>query len=405
MPRIVHVFTVPDSLVFLRGQVAFMRARGYDLTVVSSPGDALDAFGRQEGVAVHGLPMPRRISPGGDIKSLTRLVALLRRIRPEIVHAHTPKGGLIGTIAAKLAQVPVRIYHMRGLPLLTAHGAQRALLTATERTSCALATRVIAVSPSLRDVAIEHHLCSSRKIDVLASGSGNGVDCGRFDPDRFGPDHRDALRSALGVPVEAPVIGFIGRCVRDKGIVELVEAWRQIRTDHPTAVLVVAGVFEERDAIPALTRRALAEDPRVRLLGFVDDTPALFAALDVLALPTYREGFPNVPLEAAAMRVPVVTTRVPGCIDAVQDGVTGTLVPPRDAIALADALNVYLASKSLREQHGRAARLFVERSFRRERIWEALAALYDDLLAAPAARWRTAAPGPASHSTVRDPRC
>jgi glycosyltransferase involved in cell wall biosynthesis len=358
-----------------------MRARGYELTVVASPGPGLEAYGEREAVPVHAVSMPRRISPAQDMKSLSRLVALVRRIRPDIVHSHTPKGGLLGTIAATLARVPVRIYHMRGLPLLTARGAQRGILRATERTSCGLATHVLAVSSSLREVAIDERLCPPQKISVLAAGSGNGVDCARFDPTRVGDDARTALRTRLGIPDDAPVIGFIGRLVRDKGVGELVAAFREIRRAEPRAHLVVAGVFEVRDPVAPEVRAALEQDTRVHLLGFVADTPALYAAMDVLALPSYREGFPNVPLEAAAMEVPVVTTAVPGCVDAVVSGVTGTIVPVRDAGALALAIKTYLSDPALRHAHGRAGRARVLNSYRRERIWKALADAYDDFVA------------------------
>lgn len=380
MPHVVHVFTVPVSLAFVRGQAAFLRARGYRLTVISSPGAELDEFGEREGVAVHAVSMPRRISPGEDARSLARLVSLLRRLRPDIVHSHTPKGGLLGTIAGAIARVPVRVYHMRGLPFVTARGAQRAILKSTERTSCALATQVLANSSSLREVAVEERLCARAKIKVLGGGSGNGVDCDRFDPSRVGDGVRHEWRARLGIPDDAPVIGFVGRLVRDKGVVELAEAFREVKQRHPDVHLVVAGPFEPRDPVPPETRRALESDPRVHLLGHVTDTPAVYAAIDVLALPTYREGFPNVPLEAASMRLPVVTTRVPGCVDAVADGETGTLVPAGDARALARALDAYLGDRALREAHGQAGRVRVETSFRRERIWEALAGVYDELL-------------------------
>jgi glycosyltransferase involved in cell wall biosynthesis len=362
------------------------------MTVVTSPGPALDAFGARHGVPVHGIEMPRRMSPVEDAKSLARLTALLRRLRPDLVHSHTPKGGLLGTIAATMAGVHARIYHMRGLPLITATGTQRKILTGTERVSCTLATRVLAVSHSLRDYAVDAKLCSASKIRVLGSGSGNGVDCeGRFDPERVPANARAGFRERMGVAPSAPLIGFLGRLVRDKGILELAEAWSRIRTSIPEAHLALGGVFEERDAIPRETREALERDPRVHVMGFVEDTPSFYAAIDVLALPTYREGFPNVPLEAGSMRVPVVATRVTGCVDAVVDGTTGTLVPARDGLALADALEAYLRAPELREQHGRAGRERVLREFRSERLWAALAEEYEELMTRPRSQPVTAA--------------
>jgi glycosyltransferase involved in cell wall biosynthesis len=355
--HVVHVLTVPDSLVFLRGQPGFMRERGWKMTVITSPGPRLDAFGAEHGIEVHAIPMPRRVTPREDAVSLARLTQLLRKLRPSLVHAHTPKGGLLGTMAATLAGVPARIYHMRGLPFSTAQGSQRVLLAATERTSTTLATRVLAVSASLRDAAVRAHLCSPSKIQVLASGSGNGVDCyGRFNPANLASDARHQLRAALGIDASAIVVGFLGRLVRDKGVVELAKAWAVLRARFPESHLLLGGAFEERDAIPPETRDQLEQDARVHRMGFVDDTPSFYAAIDVLALPTYREGFPNVLLEAAAMRVPVVATRVTGCVDAVVDGFTGSLVAARDADALAESLASYLENADLRKQHAERAR-------------------------------------------------
>jgi glycosyltransferase involved in cell wall biosynthesis len=188
------------------------------------------------------------------------------------------------------------------------------------------------------------------------------------------------VRERLAIPGDALVVGFVGRLVRDKGVVELADAFARLKERFPGLHLVMAGPFEERDAVSATVRRSLESDPAVHLLGAVDDPAPIYAASDVVALPTYREGFPNVPLEAAAMGVPVVATRVEGCVDAVVDGVTGTLVPPRDASALAGALATYLDSVTLRTAHGQAARARVETSFRSERIWEALLAEYDQAL-------------------------
>lgn len=381
--RLIHVTTVPESLHFLRGQAAYMGARGIALQAVSSPGPELDAFGEAENVPVHGVRMPRAITPLRDLSAVARLAAVLRRERPHVVHAHTPKGGLLGMMAARLAGVPVRVYHMRGLPMETATGARRALLRSTERVSCSLAHRVICVSHSLRAAALGAGLCPPDKLRVLAGGSGQGVEAERrFHPALVPPGERAAVRARFGIPGDAPVVGFVGRIVRDKGGVELAEAWRVLRGAHPSAHLLMVGPFEPRDPLPPGVEAELRGDPRVHLAGMDWETPRLYAAMDLVVLPTYREGFPNVLLEAAAMERPVVATRVPGCVDAVEEGVTGTLVPPRDAGALAAAIAAYLADPGLGAAHGRAGRARVLRDFRREAIWEALVHEYRGLLGA-----------------------
>jgi len=379
VPLLIHIATVPDSLVFLSGQPAYMRARGLDTIVITSPGPALDAFGAREGVRTFGVPMSRAITPRADALALASLAQRLRALRPDIVHSHTPKGGLLGTTAAFLARVPARIYHMRGLRFAAMpDGPKRTVLVNAERVSCALATRVLCVSHSLREVALRERLTRAAKIAALGSGSGQGVDAtGRFDPASLPPNMRADVRAELGVPADALVLGFVGRIVRDKGIGELVAAWRTLRERFPTVHLLVVGPFEDEDPIASNDRAALERDPRVHLTGFRRDTERFYSAMDLVTLPSYREGFPNVPLEAASMRLPVVSTLVPGCKDAVADGVTGTLVAAGDASALQNALARYLDSAERRAAHGTAGRERVLREFRRELVWEGIARAYD----------------------------
>lgn len=376
-----HITTVPMSLGFLRGQTGFVAARGFEVTAVSSPGDELEAFGRRESVAVRAVEMPRRITPLHDLRAVNGLRRVLREVRPQIVHAHTPKGGLLGMIAATLSRVPVRIYHMRGLALMGATGRRRRLLYLTEWLSCRLAHSVLCVSHSIREIAIAEGLCPPEKIRVLAGGSGQGVDAeGRFDPRNLPPDARAETRARCGIPDAAVVLGFVGRIVRDKGIVELEEAWRALRGEFPELHMLLVGPFEPQDPVPAEVEERLRGDPRVHLVGMDRETPLYYAAMDLVVLPTYREGFPNVPLEAASMQRAVVATRIPGCTDAVEDGVTGTLVPPREAAPLAHAIRAYLSDPALRRRHGEAGRARVLRQFRREPIWEAIHQEYRRLL-------------------------
>jgi glycosyltransferase involved in cell wall biosynthesis len=282
--KIVHVTTVPQSLFFLRGQVGYMKERGFDIHGLSSPGEFLSRFAEQECVAVHPVDMPRRITPLRDLVAVAAIWKVLRTIRPQIVHAHTPKGGVLGMVAAWLARTPVRMYHMRGLPFTTASGWKRVLLIWSERISCGLADQVFCVSASIRQVALEAGLCRSEKIAVLARGSGNGVDAAqRFNGTQVASSVREETRRRYSIPADALVVGFIGRIVRSKGIVELAGAWTRLRDAFPQLHLLLVGPYEPQDPIPPEVDAGLRQDPRVHLIGEEWNTPPLYAAMDVLA--------------------------------------------------------------------------------------------------------------------------
>jgi glycosyltransferase involved in cell wall biosynthesis len=377
--RLVHLTTVPMSLRFLTGQPPYMSERGFEVQAISSPGVELQGFSQREGVQVHAIRMERRISPLRDLVALLRIWRTLRSLRPSIVHAHTPKAGLLGMIAARFARVPVRIYHLHGLEFETRTGFLRWLLRFTDWIACALANRVLCVGRSTREGAIAEGICARQKIHLLGGGSINGVDTERFFPPD--PASRHAARAALGLSDQALVVGFVGRVVREKGIVELANAWRVLRDEFPHIRLLLVGPVEARDPVPKEVLERLRSDPRVIIRGLDWETPRLYAAMDMLVLPTYREGFPVTLLEAGAMGLPVVATRIPGCVDAVVDGVTGTLVPARDASPFAAAIRRYCANAELRRSHGREARVRILQHFRQETLWAATAEEYRALVA------------------------
>ena len=355
-----------------------MRAHGDDVHVVASPDAAtLSSFADSEGATAHAVPMTRAMTPLADALALGRLYLLIRRLSPDVVHAGTPKGGFLGIVAATAARVPVRVYHMHGIRSMTALGWRRRVLVATEKVACQLSTGVLCVSASTRQTALDLKLCAPEKIVVLGAGSCNGVDArGRFDPDRIDPATRAGVRQQLGIPPGAPVLGFVGRIVRDKGIAELAAAWGHLAVAFPALHLVMVGPLEEEDPVPADVVTALRAHPRVHIVAPVTDPAPYYGVMDVVALPTYREGLPNVPLEAAAMRIPVVASRVTGCVDAIVDGVTGTLVEPGVAEPLAAAIALYLHDPGLRARHGEQGRARVLRDFVPEDVWRRVRALY-----------------------------
>lgn len=367
--KILHILTTPQSTGFLKGQAAFMRSHGTELHIVSSPGPGLTEFARREQVPIHEILMQRRISPLEDLSALFRMFLLFRRECPDVVHAHTPKASLIGITAAWLARVPARIFHVHGLPHSTATGLLRFILRWSTRIPALLATQIISVSRSCAAMAMQEGLCTKIEIAVLGNGSSNGVDASYlFNPFRHSETRREDL---LGIEREALVIGFAGRLVRDKGVSELYHSWRQIREEFPQSYLIVAGEPERRDALPEYVLQGFRSDPRVRMLGQVKDMAAFYACLDVFVLPTYREGLPTVILESAAMGVPAIGFRCVGCVDAVLDGLTGTLVAPGDCVALTDATRNYLKDAELRTRHGLAARERVLRDFKPQDVWQA----------------------------------
>jgi glycosyltransferase involved in cell wall biosynthesis len=369
------------TLVFLRGQVTYMKKRGLCVDAVSSPGELLEVFGRDEQITVHGVRMGRRFTPLDDVRALVRLIKLFKEIRPTIVHGHTIKGGLLGMLAARITRVPLRIYHLHGLIYPAKRGFKRHILRWIEKLPALASHHTLCVSPSVRRIAVKDRFIRSDKISVLLSGSANGVDAdNRFNPQLLGKEARTNTRRKFGCPEDALLIGFVGRIVRDKGVEELVRAWTALRRDYSNAHLVVVGPFEPEDPISAESARVLRSDPRVHLPGWVDDMPAVFSGLDLVVLPSYREGFPNVPLEAAAMALPVIATDVGGTVDAVVNGTTGILIPPRNAEALEKAVRMYLDDADLRHRHGTAGRDRVLREFRREPLWGALHQEYLRLL-------------------------
>jgi glycosyltransferase involved in cell wall biosynthesis len=363
----------------MKGQFAFMKEAGLEVSALSSGGDDLVALSNDCKIQVYAVDMPRRISPLQDLGAIRAICRVIKQVRPDIVHAHTPKAGLLGMISAKLCGVPIRIFHVHGL--LIGHKHDR-LLRQTEKMSCRLASKVFCVSHFARKVYVDEGLCPADKIVTFCGGSISGVDAeNRFNPDLAG-QRGVALRESLGIPADGLVIGFVGRIVRDKGMVELSEAWAALREQFPNLHLLLAGPIEDQDPLPPSVLESFQKDNRVHLTGLIDDTAAAFAAMDLLVLPTYREGLPIAPLEAAAMEKPVVATLIPGCQEAISDGETGTLVPARDAGALKIALEAYISNPELRAAHGRAGRARMVSEFRPEPIWQAMLDEYRKLLAA-----------------------
>src|SRR5579863_115419 len=379
---VVYVLTVPlFPAVVLRGQFAYMRKAGCDVIVVSSPGPALDTLTKDEGIRAIPVSMEREIAPLRDLVSLCRLLRVLRKTRPLITNVGSPKAGLLGGLAAWYCRVPRRIYYLHGLRLETTHGPKRKLLSIAERIACRCAHVVVCSSESLRRRAVDLGLVEETRTMVLGDGSANGVDLARFTGDREMLERARGLRGELQIPVSASVVGFVGRLTKDKGIVELVSAFLSLLSDVPDLRLLLVGDYESGDPVPDHTRNLIDTHAKIIRTGFVDRVEIYYHLMDLLALPSHREGFGAVSLEAAAAGKPVVGTRTTGVVDAVQDGVTGILVPVGDADALARAILRLVSDKALAKSIGEAGRLRVERHFQSADVCARLLSFYRELTA------------------------
>lgn len=361
--RAIVTSTIPLTLAsFHRELIRQLQAAGYKVTVVSSPGEHLQVLESELGVATTPVPMAREIDPLGDAAALRRWLAICRKVRPELVIAATPKASLLAMVAARATGVPKRLYYLGGLRLEGEVGRRRTLLAAMERLTGAAATVVVANSPSLVARARELRLFAPHKLHSTRPGSSHGVDTTYFAPRE--PDA--ALRVRLGLDPDRPVLGFVGRLTHDKGIDTLLAALRLLGERGVDAQLLVVGSQIEPDSRRYVD--LLTSTGSVVFAGNQTDVRPYYALMNVHVLPSLREGFPNVVLEASAMGTPTVTTDATGCIDSVRPGETGLVVPARDAAALAGSIGRLLPDQDARERMGAAAREWVAEAFVPERV-------------------------------------
>jgi glycosyltransferase involved in cell wall biosynthesis len=378
--RILLGVTADMSIRLMEGFPQYLASRGWDVHVVSSPGSLLDELDEAPGITTHRIMMARKPAPLADLLALGRWIKLLLRLRPDITSVGTPKAGLLGGIAAWLTRVPARIYLLRGLPLETSTGVKFKILRVLEKLSFATAHKALAVSPSLSARAVALGLVPCQKIRVLGAGSSNGVNLLHFRPTEPKADHLDVenknfVAMELGLDISVPVIGFVGRLTEDKGLAHLASARDILHGRGIDHQLLVIGGVDDSAAPEALKQFHRSGRPPIQT-GHVRDTAPYYRLMDVLCLPTRREGFPNVVLEASATGVPTVTTDATGAIDSVVDGRTGFVTQRDSPAALADGLATLLEDPVRRRSMGDAARHRAGDHYRQPLVWSLLEEFY-----------------------------
>ncbi len=379
--KLIRITTVPISLkVLLRRQLQFMNQH-FDVLGVSSPGPVLQEVAEQEGVRVAAVEMTRAITPLKDLRAVWQLYRLFKKERPDIVHTHTPKAGLIGMLAARLAGVPIRLHTVAGLPLMEARGKKRMLLEQVEKITYAAATMVYPNSSNLAVFILKSKFCSPARVKVLGNGSSNGIDTSSFVRTPAIEEQASTLRQSLGLTAENFVFVFIGRLVRDKGIEELVTAFTRLQSEHPQARLLLIGPFEpELDPLSEDTLQQLNNNKSIITVGFQSDVRPYYLVSDVLTFPSYREGFPNVPMQAGCFDLPSIVTDINGCNEIITDGENGLIIPPKSSVHLYEAMKKLLLDEQLYLQMKSFARKMIVERYDQKYLWNIILEEYQQHL-------------------------
>ena len=365
--KYLYVVTIAPTLrVLMRGQITWMQNKGFEVHTISS-GQIDDQDGESFTQKHHEVSMTREISPFRDSLSALNLARVISNVRPDVIVASTPKAAFLGLLVARLLRVPKRVYLLRGLRLATERGLKRRILSLMEKITVANCDVVIAVSASVGAEFSSLGLSPKEKIKFVGAGSSNGVDASRFHP--LSPGERESARTERGITSGQIVVGFVGRLVADKGFQIYCDALDPICQMNTKVIPMVFGSNEENLEIPEW----------MRFMGVQDNLENWYPIFDILVLPTYREGFPNVVIEAGACGVPTITTMATGSVDSVIDGVTGVLVGVGDVGQTRQAIETLIANPELRTSMGNAARDRTVRDFNPQDIWQGYLEIYESL--------------------------
>ena len=381
MKKLVRITTVPLSLEKLLEVQPQYFAQFYDVTLISSDQERLERLGKAQGVATHAIPLTRTISPFHDLRCLYQMVRFFKREKPDIVHTHTPKAGIIGMLAAYMARVPVKMHTVAGLPLMEAKGFKRRLLMAVEKITYRCADWVYPNAQGLLSFIKENQMCSSSKIKILGKGSSNGIDTAFFDPIQMPKAETNTLKANLEIAPQDFVFSFVGRLVGDKGVNELVEAFVLLSEQYPNIKLLLVGPEEKAlDPLNRETTQHISTHPSIISVGYQNDIRPYLAVSDCFVFPSYREGFPNVVLQAAAMEVPCIVSNINGCNEIIQDQKNGWWVPPKSVTPLVQTMEEALTNSVKRKAFKKQLRPQIIAHYGRQHFWELLKKEYQSQL-------------------------
>ena len=379
--KLIRITTVPISLEkLLENQLRFMNSF-FEVTAVSSDAQRLQQFGKDQGVDIFHVDLTRKITPIKDLKAVVKLYKFLKKEKPSIVHTHTPKAGIVGMLASKLAGVPIRMHTVAGLPLMEVSGIKRRVLNIVEKLTYSCATKIYPNSRGLKEFIIKEKLTSERKLKILGNGSSNGIDTKHFSPSQVSDLEKLQLRTDLNISKNDFVFVFVGRLVGDKGINELVQAFTKMSKTHTNSKLLLVGPLEtDLDPLLPNTLNEIKMNDAIIYTGFQNDVRPYLAISDVLVFPSYREGFPNVVMQAGAMGLPSIVTDINGCNEIIRSDVNGIIIPVKDMQAIYNAMKKLVSDKSYYNKVQESSRQMIEKNYSQSELWNALLMEYNRLI-------------------------
>lgn len=372
------LLAISDSFCanFIKGQGKYLVSQGHEVIVVSGPGVEIDDVERNEPVRVIRIPFAREISPFSDLRDLIRVIKLVKKEKPDIINAGNPKTGFLFSLAHIFFWRTPLIFTLRGVRSDTLSGLKKSVVRLTEKITCALANKVIAISPSLKTHAEQIGIVSNEKCVVLSKGSSNGINVAHYSPSEEIRKSSLELADNYKVSLDAFKLIFVGRVTRDKGMMELLEAFKFCLASNANVRLLIAGPIEKQDPIPQEYYDLIEKHPKIHYLGKQIDVRPVYMLGDALVLYSYREGFGNVAIEASSMGLPTIVADIPGLRDTTEDGVTGLRVSPRNETKLSEAILKLYHDRNLARTYGEQGQVRVAEYFANEIVWSRQLELY-----------------------------
>jgi len=380
--KLIRITTVPMALRYLLpGQMRFMAGNGFDVLMISADGKELHEVIQQEQCRHVIVPMTRKITPIRDLQCLFRLIKIFRKEKPDIVHTHTPKAGLLGMLAARVCGVKTRIHTIAGLPLMAETGFRYRLLTFIEKLTCAAATNVWPNSNSLMQFITENKLCAPGKLQIIAKGSTNGINITRFNDAALDENVVQEIKKQVNFSEEHTYLLCIGRLVKDKGIVELVHVFKQLQLQNNSLRLILVGEYEPGlDPLPEETLHEIQTNPAIIHINWSNRVEYFLHLADLFVFPSHREGFPNVLLQAGAMGLPVICSHITGNVDIISNNETGLIFEKGNEQQLLKLLQYALAHPQHMQTMATQLQQVINKNYRQENIWQNLLQAYKSLV-------------------------